>query len=164
MNQGPLSVLFLCTGNSARSIMCEALLNAYGGGRFVAYSAGSHPVGEVNPFVVETLQQVGIKTDALRSKSWKKFATPNAPHLDVVITVCDNAAGETCPVWYSSPIKLHWGFVDPVMALGSEAARRAKTRLIFSQIEAQIRKFISLPIEGHIVQNLKIQLQSITPN
>ena len=164
MSQTPLSVLFLCTGNSARSIIAEALLNAHGGGRFVAYSAGSHPVGKVNPLVVETLQQVGIKTDNLSSKNWKTFARPSAPDLDVVITVCDNAAGETCPIWYSSPVQLHWGFEDPVMELGSEAERRAKMRVAFSQIDLQIRKFISLPMETFVQQNLKAELQSIAPN
>lgn len=163
MNKPPLKVLFLCTGNSARSIMAEALLNYYGQGRFEAYSAGSNPVGEVNPFVVETLNDVRISTASLRSKSWNEFATARAPHLDVVITVCDNAAKEQCPIWYSAPIHLHWGFADPAAVKGPEIAKRYETRRVYSDIESQIRKLTSLPIETLTPQLLEAELRAIAP-
>lgn len=163
MNKPPLKVLFLCTGNSARSIMAEALLNYYGQGRFEAYSAGSNPVGEVNPFVVETLNDVRISTASLRSKSWNEFATARAPHLDVVITVCDNAAKEQCPIWYSAPIHLHWGFADPAAVKGPEIAKRYETRRVYSDIESQIRKLTSLPIETLTPQRLEDELRAIAP-
>ncbi|MDH5188375.1 MAG: arsenate reductase ArsC [Rhodospirillaceae bacterium] len=163
MHKTPLKILFLCTGNSARSIMAEALLNYYGQGRFEAYSAGSNPVGEVNPFVVETLNDVRISTAGLRSKSWDEFASARAPILDVVITVCDNAAKEKCPIWYSAPIHLHWGFADPAAVEGPEIAKRYETRRVYSDIESQIRKLIALPIEGLTPQQLDIQLRAIAP-
>jgi len=163
MQAAPLKVLFLCTGNSARSIMAEALLNYYGQGRFEAFSAGSNPVGEINPFVVETLNDVRISTAGLRSKSWNEFATARAPHLDVVITVCGNAAKEQCPIWYSTPVNLHWGFADPAAVKGPEIAKRYETRRVYSDIEYQIRKFVALPIENLTPQQLEAELRAIAP-
>ncbi|MDH3336084.1 MAG: arsenate reductase ArsC [Rhodospirillaceae bacterium] len=163
MQTPSLKVLFLCTGNSARSIMAEALLNYYGQGRFEAYSAGSNPVGEVNPFVIETLNDVRISTAGLRSKSWNEFATARAPHLDVVITVCGNAAKEQCPIWYSAPINLHWGFSDPAAVDGPEIVKRYETRRVYSDIESQIRKFIAVPIENLTPQQLEAELRAIAP-
>ncbi len=139
-------VLFLCTGNSARSIMAEAALNFYGMGRFRAHSAGSHPAGAVNPLTLETLKIAKIDTSGLRSKSWDEFSAPGAPKLDFVFTVCDNAAGEICPVWPGQPMTAHWGFPDPAAFEGSETAKRAFFLEIFRQIRTRIELFISLPM------------------
>lgn len=139
-------VLFLCTGNSARSLMAEALLNFYGMGRFRAHSAGSHPAGAVNPLTLDTLRIAKINTEGLRSKSWDEFSKPGAPKLDFVFTVCDNAAGEVCPVWPGQPITAHWGFPDPAAFEGSDTERRAFFQDIFRQIRTRIELFISLPI------------------
>jgi len=139
-------VLFLCTGNSARSIMAEAALNFYSMGRFRAYSAGSHPAGAVNPLTLDTLRIAKINTEGLRSKSWDEFSKPGAPKLDFVFTVCDNAAGEVCPVWPGQPITAHWGFPDPAAFEGSDTERRAFFQEIFRQIRTRIELFISLPI------------------
>lgn len=163
MQNSPIKVLFLCTGNSARSIMAESLLNHHGQGRFEAFSAGSHPVGQVSPFVLETLKEMGIPIEGLRSKSWNEFATARAPDLDVVITVCDNAANETCPIWYSTPVKLHWSFVDPAAATGADMVKRYETRRIFTEIDAQIRKFIALPAESLVPERLEMELRTIAP-
>lgn len=140
------NVLFLCTGNSARSIMAEALLNTLGKGRFHAYSAGSHPGGTVNPLTLEKLKALDYPTDTLRSKSWDEFAAPDAPQMDFIITVCDNAAGEVCPVWPGQPISAHWGFEDPAAAVGSEDERRHVFEKVFRQISSRINIFTSLPI------------------
>lgn len=163
MENSPLKVLFLCTGNSARSIMAEALLNYYGQGRFEAFSAGSKPSGKVNPFVLETLSEIGIPTEGLRSKSWNEFVNARAPHLDVVITVCDNAANETCPIWYSTPVQQHWSFDDPAAAQGADMIKRFETRRVYSEIESQIRKFIALPDESFVPERLKTELLTIAP-
>jgi len=147
VSQKIYNVLVLCTGNSARSIMAEALINTMGGGRFHAYSAGSFPTGKVNPFAVEQVANLGYPVAKLRSKSWDEFARPDAPHMDFVITVCDKAAGEVCPVWPGHPISAHWGFEDPAAVEGSdEVKRRAFTR-IFRHIMSRVRVFVSLPID-----------------
>jgi arsenate reductase len=138
-------VLFLCTGNSARSILSEAILNQHGRGRFQAFSAGSHPTGRVNPLALELLTRMKIPTDGLRSKSWDEFAAPGAPALDFVFTVCDNAAGEVCPVWPGQPMTAHWGVPDPAGVVGTEIARTEAFREAFRVLERRIGLFTSLP-------------------
>ena len=138
------NVLFLCTGNSARSIMAEALLNHLGRGRFKAFSAGSHPAGEVNPFALECLQRHEIPVGEPRSKSWQEFARPNAPLFDFVITVCDNAAGEVCPTWAGQPITAHWGVFDPSAYVGVDDQKRMAFRMAFAILEHRISLFASL--------------------
>jgi arsenate reductase (thioredoxin) len=142
-----LTVLFLCTGNSARSIMAEAYLNAAGKGRFVAYSAGSHPTGTVNPFALEMLRKNRIDTSRLASKSWEEFARPGAPTLDFVFTVCDRAAGEVCPIWPGQPMSAHWGIGDPAEAKGSDEDRRKAFFRAFNELTTRINLFLSLPLE-----------------
>jgi protein-tyrosine-phosphatase len=143
----PLSVLFLCTGNSARSILAEAYLNAAGKGRFVAYSAGSHPAGQVNPFALELLSKNRLSTQELRSKSWEEFARPEAPKLDFVFTVCDQAAGETCPVWPGQPMTAHWGVHDPAAVEGDDQVKRKAFFRAFNELTTRISLFLSLPID-----------------
>ena len=140
------NVLFLCTGNSARSVMAETLLNYWGNGVFHAYSAGSHPTGLVNPFTVDLLQRLKLPTAGLRSKSWDEFAVAGAPVMDFVFTVCDQAAGEICPIWPGQPITAHWGFPDPAAFKGSDAKRRAVFADVFRQIESRVKTFAALPI------------------
>ncbi len=147
MNDKIFNVLILCTGNSARSIMAEALFSTLGNGRFKAYSAGSHPNGRVNPFAIEQVKATGYPTDNLRSKSWDEFAAPGAPVLDFVITVCDNAAGEVCPVWPGQPISAHWGFEDPAAVEGTDDEKRAAFRKIFHQIRNRVGIFANLPLD-----------------
>jgi arsenate reductase (thioredoxin) len=142
----PCTVLFLCTGNSARSILAEAYLNARAQGRFEAVSAGSHPAGKVNPFALELLAAERIDTTGLRSKSWEEFAAPGAPDIDIVFTVCDAAAGEVCPVWPGRPVSVHWGVADPAAERGSEADKRAAFRSAFAQLSARIDALLALPI------------------
>jgi len=141
------NVLFLCTGNSARSILAEAYLNAVGRGRFTAYSAGSHPGGKVNPFALELLQKNRIAVSGLRSKSWDEFARPGAPALDFVFTVCDNAAGEVCPLWPGQPISAHWGVQDPADVKGPEELRRKAFLRAFSELSTRINLLLSLPLD-----------------
>ena len=143
----PFNVLFLCTGNSARSIMAEAYLNASGRGRFVAYSAGSHPGGKVNPFAFELLQKNRIDTAGLRSKNWDEYAQPGAPALDFVFTVCDNAAGEVCPIWPGQPISAHWGIQDPAAVQGADEQKRKAFLRAFSELSTRINLFMSLPLD-----------------
>ena len=140
------NVLFLCTGNSARSILCEAYLNAKAKGRFHAFSAGSHPAGLVNPLTLETLHRSGLPTEGFRSKSWDEFAKPGDPEMDFVITVCDNAAGEVCPVWPGQPITAHWSFQDPAAFAGSDRERRDFFLEIFRQIRSRLDIFRELPL------------------
>jgi arsenate reductase (thioredoxin) len=142
-----LQVLFLCTGNSARSILAEAYLNAAGKGRFVAYSAGSHPAGKVNPFALELLAKNGIATQGLKSKSWDEFARPNAPRVDLILTVCDNAAGEVCPVWPGKPLSAHWGVADPAAVTGDDDAKRKAFLRAFSELKARIDRLVALPAQ-----------------
>jgi arsenate reductase len=146
MADSPFNVLFLCTGNSARSILAEAYLNAAGRGRFIAYSAGSHPGGHVNPFALELLRRNRIDTLGLRPKSWDEFARPGAPALDFVFTVCDNAAGEVCPVWPGQPMTAHWGVADPAGVAGSDEEKRRAVLRAFSELSTRINLFLSLPI------------------
>jgi protein-tyrosine-phosphatase len=143
----PLSVLILCTGNSARSILAEAIFNREGQGRVRAFSAGSHPKGAPHPIAIALLREQGHDTGGLRSKSWTEFAGENAPQLDVVITVCDAAAGESCPLWPGSPIKGHWGVADPAAVQGSEDIKRAAFRATYQQLKARVAAFLRLPLE-----------------
>ena len=143
----PHNVLFLCTGNSARSILAEALLNHWGKGRFRAFSAGSFPKGKVHPLALELLQWTKLPTEGLRSKSWDEFAAPGAPPIDFVITVCDNAAGEACPVWPGKPMTAHWGVADPA-AVEGEAEKAAAFRKTLAELEARIKLFVNIPLES----------------
>jgi len=154
-----MNVLFLCTGNSARSIMAEGLLNKYGNGRFRAFSAGSFPTGQVNPFALERLEQEGITLADARSKSWDEFAKPDAPAMDFVITVCDNAANEVCPVWPGQPINAHWGVFDPAAA--EEKEKRIAFAKAFAILERRISLFTSLPITSLERMALERQVQDI---
>jgi arsenate reductase len=142
-----MNVLFLCTGNSARSILAEALIDHWGAGRFKGYSAGSFPKGEVNPLAIELLQQFGMPTEGMRSKSWDEFAVPGAPVMDFVFTVCDQAAGEQCPIWPGHPITAHWGVPDPAGVEGKKAMQMLAFRQGFSQLERRIKLFVDLRFE-----------------
>jgi len=141
-------VLFLCTGNSARSILAEALINHWGTGRFVGYSAGSRPTGRVNPVALELLSHMQLPTEGLRSKSWDEFAGPAAPKLDFVFTVCDNAAGEQCPFWPGQPMTAHWGVEDPAAVEGTETEKWLAFRKVFRELENRIRIFVNLKISS----------------
>ncbi len=141
------NVLFLCTGNSARSILAEALLGVLGEGRFTAFSAGSHPGGKVQPLAAELATRLGYPTEKLRSKSWDEYATPDAPKMDFIITVCDNAAGEVCPIWPGQPIAAHWGVADPAAVEGSEDARRVAYRDAFATLRRRVELLVALPTE-----------------
>ena len=140
------NVLFLCTGNSARSILAEVLINRWGQGKFKGFSAGSHPKGEVHPLALELLQSWGLPTKELRSKSWDEFAQPGAPNLDFVFTVCDNAAGEVCPHWSGQPMTAHWGMADPATVEGPDAQKRRAFLQAASALESRIKIFASLPL------------------
>ena len=141
------NVLFLCTGNSARSIMAEVLLNNLGKGRFRAYSAGSHPAGQVNPFALEVLNKSRMVVGRPRSKAWDEFATVGAPPLDFVFTVCDNAAGEVCPVWPGQPMTAHWGIEDPAAVQGSDEEKRRAFLNAYTHLQRRISLFVSLPMD-----------------
>lgn len=161
MTDQPLNVLFLCTGNSARSILAESILNAAGKGRFQAYSAGSHPAGQVNPLVLDWLKKQGLPTEGLRSKSWDEFAAPDAPKLDFVMTVCDNAAGEVCPVWPGQPMTAHWGIEDPAAVAGSEEAQRHAVSMAALMLNRRIALFTSLPLNKLDALSLQRELTAI---
>lgn len=141
------NVLFLCTGNSARSVMAEALLNVLGQGRFRAFSAGSHPSGKVQPMAAELAAKLGYDTTQLRSKSWDEFAEPGAPVMDMVITVCDNAAGEACPAWLGGPTTAHWGVEDPVGVEGDEDTRRHAFVAAFAVLRKRVELLLALPLD-----------------
>lgn len=155
------NVLFLCTGNSARSILAEAYLNARGEGRFVAYSAGSHPAGKVNPFALELLKKHRLDTSDLRSKNWEEFARPGAPKLDFVFTVCDNAAGETCPLWPGQPVTAHWGVADPAAIQGSDEDKRKAFLKAFTELSTRINLMLALPLKKLDRQALTGKLKEI---
>ena len=157
----PHNVLFLCTGNSARSIMAEALLNHMSQGRFKAYSAGSHPTGKVNPFALEQIALAKFPTDGLRSKAWDEFAQPGAPDLHFVFTVCDNAAGEVCPIWPGQPITAHWGIPDPAALEGSDEKIRKAFLGAFNILSRRISLFTSLRLESLDKLALKQKLDQI---
>ena len=144
----PFNVLFLCTGNSARSIMAEAYLNSDAKGRFVAYSAGSHPQGAVNRFALDLLTRRGIDTSRLRSKGWDEYARPGAPVMDFVLTVCDHAAGEVCPLWPGRPITAHWGVNDPARVEGSDEVKRCAFSRAYDELSARVDRLLALPLEN----------------
>jgi arsenate reductase len=148
MTNKTYNVLFLCTGNSARSIMAEALVTTMGKGRFQGYSAGSKPGGKVNPYAIEKVKEAGHPVENLRSKSWDEFARPDAPKMDFIITVCDNAAGEVCPIWPGHPVTAHWSFEDPAAVEGSDEQKRAAFAKIYKQILARMTTFVGLPLHS----------------
>jgi arsenate reductase len=159
--EGPFNVLFLCTGNSARSIMAEAILNDLGKGKFKAFSAGSHPAGNVNPFALEFLEQNRLPTAGLRSKSWSEFSRPGAPFMHFVFTVCDQAAAETCPVWPGEPMTAHWGVHDPAAIQGTEEEKRKAFLKAYTELYRRISLFTCLPIETLTKLALKEKLDEI---
>lgn len=163
MSEKVMNVLFLCTGNSARSILAESVLNslALSKGRFRAYSAGSHPSGEVNPLAVELLEKNHLPTEGLRSKSWDEFGQPGAPELDFVFTVCDNAANEVCPVWPGQPMTAHWGVPDPAAVEGSDEVKRKAFFVAFNQLSNRIGLFANLPIDKLDRLSLQKSLEAI---
>ena len=157
----PFNVLFLCTGNSARSVMAEAILNKIGAGQFRAYSAGSQPKGRVHPETIQLLHALGYETSGFRSKSWKEFSKPGAPALDFVFTVCDNAAGETCPVWPGQPMTAHWGVPDPAEATGSAAEIALAFKDAYRMLSQRIGVFAALPIRNLDQLSLQNKLREI---
>jgi len=157
----PFNVLFLCTGNSARSIMAECILNREGLGKFRGYSAGSHPTGEANPLALKLLRKSNYDVSKLRSKSWDEFAKPDAPKLDFVFTVCDNAANEVCPIWPGQPMTAHWGLPDPVKAQGTEAERQLAFADTMRMLTQRISIFVNLPLQSLSKLALQKQLDAI---
>ena len=157
----PYTVLFLCTGNSARSIFGEAILNKLGTGKFVAYSAGSHPKGVVNPHTIALLERLHFPTEGLRSKSWDEFAKPGAPQLDFIFTVCDDAANEVCPAWPGQPMTAHWGVPDPAAVIGDEKAIEFAFRQAFMTLQRRIEAFANLPVKSLDRLSLKKRLDEI---
>ncbi len=158
---GPFNVLFLCTGNSARSILAEAILNKLGAGKFRAYSAGSQPKGRVNPTTIQLLKGLGYSTSELRSKSWAEFAKPGAPPLDFVFTVCDNAASEACPIWPGQPMTAHWGVPDPAEAQGSEAEIALAFKDAYRMLHQRIGIFVELPLRSLDKLSLQAKLKEV---
>jgi arsenate reductase len=161
MSDRPYNVLFLCTGNSARSILAEALINHWGRGRFRGFSAGSHPKGTVHPLALELLEQMCLPTEGLRSKSWDEFAAANAPQLDFIFTVCDNAAGEVCPYWPGHPMTAHWSVPDPAALAGSDTEKFMAFREAFRALESRIKLFTSLAVDSLDRIRLQEQLNAI---
>jgi arsenate reductase len=161
MTERGFNVLFLCTGNSARSIIAEALLNHWGRGRFRAFSAGSHPKGEVHPLALDVLRRARVPTENPRSKSWDEFATPDAPPLDFVFTVCDNAANEICPIWPGQPMTAHWGIADPAAVEGSDDERARAFARALRELDARLKLFTNLRLEALDRLALQRQLDEI---
>lgn len=155
------NILVLCTGNSARSIMAEALFNILGKGRFKAYSAGSHPTGTVHPLAIEQVSLLGYPMDNLRSKSWDEFAKADSPIMDFIFTVCDNAAGEVCPVWAGKPITAHWGFEDPAAFAGTDEEKRREFQRIFRFMTNRVQLFANLPLESLDNLSIKREIEAI---
>ncbi len=160
----PFEVLFLCTGNSARSILAEAVLKRHARGRFRASSAGSYPQGRVHPMAIELLRERGYETEGLRSKSWDEFATPEASPIDLVVTVCDNAAGEACPVWPGAPATVHWGLDDPAAAEGTADQQRESFRSVLLELERRIGMLCELPLESLDSREQVRRLRAIAQN
>jgi len=161
MHDRVYEVLVLCTGNSARSILAEALLNHRGAGRIRAYSAGSHPTGRVNPFAIATLRRFGLPAEGLRSKSWDEFAGPAAPRLDFVFTVCDNAAGEVCPLWPGRPVTAHWGVPDPAAVEGTDEQKLQAFEDTFRTLARRVERFVGLPLVSLDPAELSRRLREI---
>lgn len=164
MNEPTYNVLFLCTGNSARSIMAEVILNRFGRGRFRAYSAGSYPKETVHPLTLELIEQLDLPTEGLRSKNWDEFAGPDAPHMDFVFTVCDQAAQEPCPVWPGQPVTAHWGTPDPALAEGDRMQRMQAFRAAYRELEKRIQLFVNLPLKRLDRIRLQRELDQIGHN
>lgn len=161
MSERTYNVLFICTGNSARSIIAEAVLNQLGAGRFRAYSAGSQPAGQVNPLTLETLRSRKFDTSGLRSKSWDEFAAPDAPQMDFIFTVCDKAGGESCPLWPGHPVTAHWGFPDPAAVQGSWDDKLKAFATTFREISQRLRVFLNLPLDKLDRMSLQHELRKL---
>ena len=161
MREKPYNVLFVCTGNSARSILAEAIMNQAGGGTFIGHSAGSHPTGTVNPNSLELLKSLDHPTDLLRSKDWLEFAADGAPAIDFVFTVCDQAAGEICPVWPGQPITAHWGLPDPAAVKGTRLEIAAAFTETYRMLNNRIERFINLPLASLDTASLKLRLDDV---
>lgn len=159
--QRTYNVLFLCTGNSARSILAESLLNHWGKGKFRAFSAGSFPKGQVHPLALELLKRMQLPSEGFRSKSWDEFASPGAPPIDFIFTVCDNAAGEVCPIWPGKPMTAHWGIADPAAVQGTEVEKEFAFRKAFKELETRIKLFTSLPVDSLDAMALHARLREI---
>ena len=157
----PYSILFLCTGNSARSILAETIVNQMGAGRFKAYSAGSFPAGRVNPHAIRLLESLGVQTAGLRSKSWDEFSGADAPTLDFVITVCDNAAGEVCPIWLGHSLQVHWGLPDPASVEGSEDDKLKAFKTTYAALSERLEAFMTLPLEQMTPHEIKQRMDLI---
>ena len=164
MSDQHFNVLFLCTGNSARSILAESIMNSLGMGRFHAFSAGSHPSGQVNPFAIELLEKRRFPVEGARSKNWNEFATPDAPQMDFIFTVCDNAAGEVCPLWPGQPMSAHWGVEDPAAVQGSDEQKRKAFADAFLILHRRISLFLSLPLDKISRLALKREVDAIGRN
>jgi arsenate reductase len=161
MSHRPYNVLFLCTGNSARSILAESIMNKWGKDQFRGFSAGSHPGGRVNPLALDLLKSLDFPTEGLRSKSWDEFAGPGGTHFDFVITVCDNAAGEACPVWPGVPITAHWGIPDPAAVQGTEMEKKSAFSQAFKAMDRRIKLFLTLPIASIDQMRIKERMDAI---